>query len=168
MKKAIFGLIAVAVVATGAIIGISQVRTAKDGKTFTGMKHGRGGNGMGMGWGLNLRGLDLTEDQQAKVKAIFDASREAMKPLMADMKANRQKFADLNKNVFDEGSTRQLANEQAAIMANMIVERERAKFQVWAVLTDAQKAKATELRSVKHERRMMKKVEKTEEATPKQ
>lgn len=168
MKKAIFGLIAVAVVATGAIIGISQVRTAKDGKTFTGMKHGRGGNGMGMGWGLNLRGLDLTEDQQAKVKAIFDASREAMKPLMADMKANRQKFADLNKNVFDEGATRQLANEQAAIMANMIVERERAKSQVWAVLTDAQKAKATELRSVKHERRMMKKVEKTEEATPKQ
>lgn len=99
MKKAIFGLIAVAVVATGAIIGISQVRTAKDGKTFTGMKHGRGGNGMGMGmgWGLNLRGLDLTEDQQAKVKAIFDASREAMKPLMADMKANRQKFADLRR-----------------------------------------------------------------------
>ncbi|MBS1770985.1 MAG: Spy/CpxP family protein refolding chaperone [Acidobacteria bacterium] len=166
MKKGILGLIAVAVVATGAIIGFSQVRTAKDGKTFTGMKHGRGGHGMGMG--IDLRGLDLTADQQAKVKAIFEASREAMKPLMADMKANHQKLADLNKTVFDEGATRQLANEQAAIMANMIVERERAKSQVWGVLTDAQKAKASELRSVKRERRMMNKVEKTEATTPQQ
>ncbi|MBX3283200.1 MAG: Spy/CpxP family protein refolding chaperone [Acidobacteria bacterium] len=168
MKKAILGIIAVAVVATGAIIGFSQVRVQKDGDPSPGMRHGRGGHRMGMGMGIDLRGLDLTEDQKAKVKAIFEANRESMKPMMADMKANRQKFADLNKNVFDEGATTQLANEQASIMAKMIVERERVKSQVWAILTDAQKAKATEMRSVRHERKVMRKVEEANDKTPQQ
>ncbi len=161
MKKVILGVIAVAVVATGAIIGISQVRGQKDGRSFMGMKHGRG-----MGIGINLRALNLTEDQNAKVKAIFDASRETMKPLMNDMRANHQKLAELNKVVFDEGATRQLANEQAAIMAKMIVERERTKSQIWAILTEEQKAKATEMRSVKRERKMGHKLEKTDAKTP--
>jgi len=163
MKKVVLGVIAAAVVATGAIIGISQVRTYRDGKSFTGMKHGRG-----MGMGINLRGLNLTEEQNAKVKAIFDASRETMKPLMADMQANHKKLAELNKVVFDEGATRQLANEQAAIMAKMIVERERTKSQVWAVLTEEQKAKAEEMRVMKHERRMRHKLEKPDAPAPAQ
>lgn len=161
MKKVILGVIAAAVVATGAIIGISQVRAHKDGKSFMGMRHGRG-----MGMGLNLRGLNLTEEQNAKVKAIFDASRETMKPLMADMQANHKKLAELNKVVFDEGATRQIANDQAAIMAKMIVERERTKSQVWAILTEEQKAKATEMRSVKRERKMGEKLEKADANTP--
>ncbi|KXK04755.1 MAG: P pilus assembly/Cpx signaling pathway, periplasmic inhibitor/zinc-resistance associated protein [Acidobacteria bacterium OLB17] len=162
MKKVTLAILAVAVLSVGAIIGISQVRGDKEGRHNGEMRHGLRGRGIG----LNLRALDLTEDQKAKVKAIFDASRETMKPLMAEMAASHKKLAELNKVVFDEGATRQAANEQAAIMAKIIVERARTRSQVMAILTDEQKAKAAEFRTMRRERKMMRKAEKADAATP--
>lgn len=139
MKKVIIGIIAVAVLATGAIFVFAQ-RAGRDGANHF-------GGHRGAMFGMALRGLDLTDDQKAKVKEIMDTTRGTVKPLMEQLRANRQAQATVGTDgAFDEAKAQAFANEQSALMAKVIVERERAKAQVFGLLTDEQKAKAAELR----------------------
>jgi len=138
-KKVVVGIIAVAVVAVGALLIFSQ------------RAGGRIGHGMGHGSdrvaGM-LRGLDLSDEQKAKVKEIFDASKERSEPIREAMKANREKLEQATANgAFDEAAVTALANEGAGLSAQATVERLRAKSQVFALLTDEQKAKAAEMGS---------------------
>jgi Spy/CpxP family protein refolding chaperone len=48
---------------------------------------------------------------------------------------------------FDQAQVEALANEQGSTTAKLIVERQKAKAQIFALLTDAQKAKAAEMRA---------------------
>lgn len=145
MKKVIIGIIAVAVFATGAIFVVAQ-RAGRNGENHF-------GGHRGAGFGMALRGLDLTDDQKAKVKEIMDTTRGTIQPLMEQMRTNRQNQATVGTDgTFDEAKAQAFANEQSAIMAKVIVERERAKAQVFGLLTDEQKAKAAELRQKFQER----------------
>lgn len=110
-----------------------------------------------------FRGLDLTEEQKAKVKELQAASRTALQPNMEALKANREKMQGLTATgAFDEVQVTALANEQAALSAKLIVERERVKSQVFALLTDAQKTKLAEMKAKRDERRKARMAEKTE------
>ncbi len=141
MKKIILGIIAVAVLAGGAIFVIAQKAGHVGGPGFG---PGRGGHMLGMA----LRGLDLTDDQQAKVKEIMEASKTNVEPLMHQMRDNHKSIEALTANgAFDQAKVEAAATEQGNIMAKMIVEREKAKAQVFALLTDDQKAKAAEMKS---------------------
>ena len=103
---------------------------------------------------MMLRGLNLTDDQKAKVKGIFETSRANVEPIMASMKENHQKMdAATTNGAFDQAQVEALATEQGKLMAKLIVEREKTKSQIFAILTDEQKAKATEMRT-KFEERM--------------
>ena len=146
MKKIILAIIAVAVVATGAIFVIAQKRANVGGGH--GFGHGRGDR-----MGMALRGLDLTDEQKAKVKEIMGASRTNVEPLMQQMHANHKQIAELGVNgAFDQVKVEALAAEQGNITAKLIVEKEKAKAQVFAILTDEQKAKAAEMRTKFEER----------------
>ncbi|MEP6946094.1 MAG: Spy/CpxP family protein refolding chaperone [Acidobacteriota bacterium] len=148
MKKVVYGILALIVLAAGAVFVIGQI-TSRNG--HDGLFGGRGGGRM---IGMALRGLDLTGDQKAKVKEITTAARTNVGPLMQQMRDNRKNFAALGTDGnFDEAKVEALANEQSGIMSKMIVEREKAKAQIFALLTDAQKAKAAEMRQ-KFEDRM--------------
>jgi protein CpxP len=98
----------------------------------------------GRGPMMALRQLNLTDDQQAKVKSIFEANRTNIAPLMQAMKANRQKLEAMN-GAFDESQVSAIAKDQGDLMAKMIVARQQVKSQVMAILTDDQKAKAAQL-----------------------
>lgn len=143
MKKIVIGVIAMAVLATAAIFVIGQ-------------KAGGRGNGMGPGGGMPgmmLRGLDLTDAQKAQVKEITDASKARIDPIREAMKANHQKLDELTANgAFDEAQVSGVANEIGNTHARMIVERERVRSQIFAILTDEQKAKAAEMRTGMKER----------------
>ena len=103
--------------------------------------------------GKALRRLDLTDDQKAKVKAIMEASRTNVEPLMQQMRDNHAKIAALGTDgTFDQAKVEALANDQSGVMAKLIVEKEKAKAQVFALLTDAQKAKAAAMRAKFEER----------------
>lgn len=142
MKKIIFGIAAVVVLATAAIFVAAQKAHHGGGPGF-GMGPGRGGM-----MAMALRGLDLTDDQKAKVKAIMEASRTNVEPLMQQMRDNHKQMAALGTDgTFDQAKVEALANGQSGVMAKLIVEKEKAKAQVFALLTDAQKAKAAEMRS---------------------
>ena len=147
MKKIILAIIAVAVVATGAIFVIAQKRANNSGGH--GFGHGRGDK-----IGMALRSLDLTDEQKAKVKEIMDANKTTFEPTMQSMKENRAKLHDLSKaGTFDQAQVESLANEQGDLVAKMIVQKESVKAQIFAILTDEQKAKAAEMRT-KFEGRM--------------
>lgn len=100
-----------------------------------------------------FRGLDLTDEQKAKVKELQTASRTSLQPTREALRANRQKMQELTANgAFDEAQVTALANEQAALQAKMIVERQRTKAQFFSLLTDEQKAQTTEIKAKRGER----------------
>jgi Spy/CpxP family protein refolding chaperone len=137
-KKVVVGIIAVAVVAVGALLIFSQ-------------RHGgrmeRGEHDRDRVAGM-LRGLDLSDEQKAKVKEIFEASKQRTEPIREAMKANGEKLEQATANgAFDEAAVTALANEGAGLSAQATVERLRTKSQIFALLTDEQKAKAAEMGS---------------------
>jgi protein CpxP len=148
MKKTNIAILIIAILGIGAIFAIAQTSGRKHGggkgSHFGGMHKMDRGGGMGMA----LKGLDLTDEQKANVKAIMDAHHTAMKPAHEAMKENRQKMQAATANgAFDEAAVTEIANAGAGLMAYMKVEKARVKSQVFSILTDEQKAKASEMKS---------------------
>lgn len=92
------------------------------------------------------RELNLTEAQKAQIKTIMEAGHAAVAPL-------HQKMDDVHKQLelatangqFDEAQVRSLANQQAQLMAETIVEHERMKSKAYSLLTPEQRTKADEM-----------------------
>ncbi|MFZ1700495.1 MAG: Spy/CpxP family protein refolding chaperone [Pyrinomonadaceae bacterium] len=144
MKKIILSLAAAAILVSGALFVFSQKGPRKDSGHF-----GKRGKGVAM----FLRGLDLTDEQKAKVKEITDASRTSVEPMVQQLRENHKKIAGLGTDgTFDQTQVEAAAAEQGAITARLIVEKEKAKAQIFAILTDEQKAKASEMRAKFEER----------------
>lgn len=151
MKKILIAILSIVLVATGAMFIFAQ-QGANKGQTEFG-KHGGKHGKRGGGHGFFLRGLDLTDEQKAQVKQIMEASRDKNKAVREQMKANHQKLDELTSNgAFDEAQVTAIANSQGALQAKMIVEKERVKSQIFAILTDEQKAKAAQMKEQMKER----------------
>lgn len=162
MKKITVAILSIVLVAMGAMFVFAQDGAGnKDGKRGFG-KRGHFGK-RGGGHGMMLRGLDLTDAQKAQVKTIMQTSRESSKPLREQMKANRQKLQTISDSgSFDQAQIQALADEQGRLTAQMIVEKEKVKSQVSAILTPEQKAKAAEMKAQfkqKREERQQKRAE---------
>jgi Spy/CpxP family protein refolding chaperone len=126
------------------------------------------GHGFGHKHGGMLRHmtkqLNLTEAQQTQIKTIMADSRTRTKPLMQQLRQNRQ-AADTNMNgTFDEAQARIFANKQSQIMSNLIVERQRTKSQIYSVLTPDQRQKALQLMQ-QHEQRRQERLQKKSDQT---
>jgi periplasmic protein CpxP/Spy len=139
MKKIIIGIIALGLLVAGSIFAIAQMTGQKD----------RGGKGFGKGRGhdmaMPLRGLDLTDEQKAKVKEIVDQSKTAVDPLKQQMRDGRAKLAELSQTgSYDQAQVESLASDQGKLTASMIVERHKTRTAIFSLLTDEQKAKAAE------------------------
>ncbi len=102
---------------------------------------------------MMLRGLDLTDEQKAQVKSIREAKKTAVAPLRDAMKANRQKLQEATANgAFDEAAISAIAAEHGNLAAQMLVARTKVQSQVFAILTDEQKAKMAEMKQKRSER----------------
>ena len=92
------------------------------------------------------RELNLTDAQKAQVKAIFDAQKSTEDARHAKLDDIRKQIEAATANgQFDESVVRPLANQQAALMADEMVDHLRLHSQLFALLTDEQKAKALEM-----------------------
>jgi periplasmic protein CpxP/Spy len=116
-----------------------------------GMGHGGwGGPGHGMAfWG---RELNLTDAQKAQIKTIMQANHASMKTVAQQMLQNRANLLAATANgAYDPATVQKiqtLANNQAALEATMIVNREAIQHQIYTqVLTADQQAKAEQLRT---------------------
>lgn len=139
MKKIVIGTIATAVIVAGAIFVVAQRGGHKGPGGF-----GRGGDHM---IGMMAHGLGLSDEQKGKVKEIVEASRANVEPLVQQLRDTHKNLEVLGTDgSLDQAKTEALAAEQAGIMSKLIVEKQKAKAQVFALLTDEQKAKAAEMR----------------------
>lgn len=105
--------------------------------------------------------LNLTDAQQSQIKTIMSQSRSKIQPLTQQLRQNEQaQTASINGN-FDETQARAFANKQAQIMSDLIVEKQRVKSQIYAVLTPEQRQKALQLLQQREEH-----MQKKSEAAP--
>jgi Spy/CpxP family protein refolding chaperone len=113
------------------------------------------GFGRNNGWMLKhmTKQLNLTDAQQTQIKDIMAGEKTKIKPMMQQLRQNQQ-AEDANRNgSFDENQARAFANKQAQLMTDLIVEKERMRSQVYAVLTPEQRQKALQLMQERQQHR---------------
>ncbi|HMV50996.1 MAG TPA: Spy/CpxP family protein refolding chaperone [Blastocatellia bacterium] len=92
--------------------------------------------------------LDLTDQQEAQIKAILEAEKPKVQPLIVELAANRKALTEATDNgTFNEAQVKAIADKQGDTLAALIVEKERVKTQIYAVLTPEQRAKAEQFRA---------------------
>jgi periplasmic protein CpxP/Spy len=121
------------------------------------------------GWMLKrmTKQLNLTDAQQTQIKGIMASEKTKIKPLMQQMRQNEQAQNANTNGTFDENQTRAFAGKQAQIMTDLIVEKQRMRSEVFAVLTPEQRQKAQQLMQERQQRRqshMKQNAEQTQQA----
>jgi Spy/CpxP family protein refolding chaperone len=118
-------------------------------------QHAGKGFGRHNGWMLKhmTKQLNLTEAQQTQIKGIMAGEKTKIKPLMQQLRQNEQaEQANIN-GTFDENQARAFAGKQAQLTADLIMEKERMRSQVYAVLTPEQRQKALQLMQERQQHR---------------
>jgi Spy/CpxP family protein refolding chaperone len=99
--------------------------------------------------------LDLTDAQQAQVKAIMAKEKPALQPLMLQVAQGHSQLRNLvMSGSFDEAKARELASQQTPVLTEVAVQYARIGSEMVQVLTPEQKTKLTALIN-QHEQRMM-------------
>lgn len=95
--------------------------------------------------------LDLTDAQQAQAKDILAKEKPVIEPLFQSMEQSHQAMKQLEENgTFDEAKVRALATQQSQNITELIVEKARAKSELFQILTPDQKAKMAQLEDRHH------------------
>lgn len=90
--------------------------------------------------------LGLTDAQKAQAKTLMDAQRAAGEERHAKLDEIRKQIDAATANgQFDENVVRPLAQQQAQLMADEMVDHLRMHSQMYALLTPEQKAKADQM-----------------------
>jgi protein CpxP len=117
----------------------------------------RPGRGFGRhsGWMLKhmAKELNLTDAQQTQIKGIMADGKSRMMPLMQQLRQNKQAEDANISGTFNENQARAFAAKQARIMTDLMVEKQRTRSQVYAVLTPEQRQKAQQLMQERQQRR---------------
>ena len=148
MKTKYFKIAAI-VLALTVVAGIAVSQTVR-------RAHMRG-DGMfgGPMLGYYVHKLDLTDAQQAQVKAIMAKEKPALQPLMQQVAQGHSQLRDLvMSGTFDEAKARELASQQTQTMTELTVQHARIASEMVQILTPDQKTKLTALIN-QHEQRMM-------------
>ena len=141
MKKVIIAILAIVILGLGAVFIFAQKG---------GMK--RGGFG-GKGFERIAEKLNLSDEQKAQVKTILEDSKKRIKPLMESLKANHEQIENLGTDgVFNEAQVQQIAAAQAETTKQLVIEKEKTKAQIFAVLTPEQRTQAVQWKAQMKER----------------
>jgi protein CpxP len=111
--------------------------------------------------------LNLTDAQQTQIKGIMAEEKSKIGPLRQQLRQNEQaQNANIN-GTFNETQARAFAGKQAQLMTDLMVEKQRTRSQIFAVLTPEQRQKAQQLMQERQQRkqeRMKKHSEQTQQA----
>jgi periplasmic protein CpxP/Spy len=108
---------------------------------------GRGDRGEGM-HGMMLKGINLTDDQKAKVKQIGQTFRDSTQSLRQDLQTKQQALHQAAEGgTFDEASTTQKLTEMAGLQAKLMGERFKMQQAILSVLTPEQKTQLEQKRA---------------------
>ena len=148
-------------VALAAPIAFAQsTTTTQDTPQASGERHGGHGKGWGdkggrggrrggrMGGGMMFRGINLTDDQKAKMKEISQSFRESTKSLHQQLRAKRQELRQASEGgTFNEALATQKLQESAGLQAKLMGEQFRMRQQMLSVLTPEQKTQLEQKRA---------------------
>jgi protein CpxP len=146
MKKSFFVVtVLTAALVSGLFFQTAQVNAAPAGdspRMERGERHEKGGEHF---LARMTEVLNLSPEQQEKIKAIMAEHRNKVAPLRQSLDENRDKLRQAAKaDTFDEAAVRSLAASQSAAKTELMVERARMKNQIHAVLTPEQRKLAEE------------------------
>ncbi|HEV2696483.1 MAG TPA: Spy/CpxP family protein refolding chaperone [Terriglobales bacterium] len=111
-------------------------------------------------FGMFLHQLNLTDDQKAQVKQIFQTERPNMKPLMQqEAQSHLQMMQLVTSGNFDPAKATAIASQEAQTHIQVEVEHAKIHSQIYQLLTSDQKAKVAELIS-KHKQMMQEHLQK--------
>jgi protein CpxP len=117
-------------------------------------RHGRGegwgnrGGGEGGMHGMFFRGLNLTDDQKAKMKQAGESFRERTKSLHEELRTKRRELHQLGEgDRFDETLATQKLQESAALEAKLMGEQFKMRQEMLAILTPEQKTQLEQKRA---------------------
>jgi protein CpxP len=139
-----------------AVALVAGVVYAQAGEGGSGGMHHRGHGGFmgGMGMGLPLHQLNLTADQKAQIKQIFESEKPAIKPLrQQEMQAHQQLIQLVTSGTFDQAKATAIATQEAQTHIQMQVEHAKIGAQIYQLLSSDQKAKVADM-IAKHQQKM--------------
>jgi protein CpxP len=111
--------------------------------------HGRFMGGME----LPLRQLNLTDDQKAQVKQIFQAEKPAMKPLMQqEHAAHMQMIQLITSGTFEQSKAAAIAAQESQIHMQMEIAHAKMASQIYQLLSSDQKAKVADIIAQRQQR----------------
>ena len=143
-------------IALAASVAVAQTVMPSQGNTQGTQTERRGGfrgDHKGHGWGGMRRGgffkqLNLTEDQQAKMKQIRESFAAQNKPVREQLRAKRQELRQASEGgTFNEALATQKLTEIAPLEAKLMGERAKEHQAVLSVLTAEQKAQLDQARA---------------------
>lgn len=90
--------------------------------------------------------LDLSEEQEQQIEALLQAQFEQKSTQREQMRAGQQELRDkMQATDFNEAEFRALAEQQAKLKIDLMVEKAKTKQQIAAILTPEQQEKAEKL-----------------------
>ncbi len=146
-KKIIIGISVLALLVTGTIFAVASQHPFG--------QHRFGGRGLAgnpdklIEHALNRAAvvLDLTEAQKTQIKAILEAEKPTVQPLVMQLTAQHKELRTVTDDgQFNEAQVQAIAARQGQTMTQLIVEKERVQSQIYTVLTPEQRAKAEKMR----------------------
>jgi len=99
--------------------------------------------------------LNLTDAQQAQIKAVMQKEHPVIKPLMQQSRQIERQLRQYAEGTYDEGKVRTLATQKAQVELELTVQRTRIHNELFQLLTPDQQAKMKEI-AANHEARMAK------------
>ena len=160
----IASLSAVALAAPIAFAQSGTTTTTQDTQQATGERHGGHGKGWGRAdregrgsWGgkrggqmggMMFGGVNLTDDQKARIKQISQSFRERTQSLHQQLRAKRQELRQASEGgTFNEGLATQKLQESASLQAKLMGEQFRMRQEMLSVLTPEQKTQLEQKRA---------------------
>lgn len=139
MKKRILVIASIAVLVVAAtVLALAQGHPGQDEK----MRHGGPGDMIEH----ISRELNLTDAQKEQMKALMEAQRPAEEERHAKLDEIRKQIDAATANgQFDEATVRPLANQQAQLMADQMVDHLRMHAKMYSLLNAEQRTKADQM-----------------------
>lgn len=125
----------------------------EDQKVMRGERHGGHGQRWGRGGrgdraGMFLGGINLTEDQKARMQTIRSSFQERTKSLHEQLRTKRQELRQASEGgTFNEALATQKLSEMAGLQAKLMGERFKMRQEVLSVLTPEQKTQLEQKRA---------------------
>lgn len=95
--------------------------------------------------------LKLTTEQRGSVEAALQKSKPQMTSIKEKIQTNRKALRELKRDGKSDGDEVQaLAQERGNLVADLIIQRSKARNEIQQVLTDAQREQMKQMREKKH------------------